>query len=132
MSQQNSFRRALARNQTTNDKSFYALENGIKATLESLQKINTVVGGQMKILKTDLLEIKCFLAVLYKYNIHLRRSTIFAQQIRYYFELLGTLHTQVRFYRAAFYAYKMAIFYYFVTSRWLCKPCLSFPNSCLK
>ena len=61
MATQNQFQAALEKVQTKNDENFF-LGNEIKETQESVPKITEIVGGQLKLLQTELLEIKAVFA----------------------------------------------------------------------
>ena len=89
---------------------FFILGNEIKETQESVQKIMEIGGGQLKLLQTELLQIKGVIASIAICNVHFTQNMIFMQQIRDYVDHLGTLYTHIKSYRAAFYAYKIALF----------------------
>ena len=110
MKTQRQFKDVLERVQTQNDKNFFLLGNEIKDTQDSIQKITDIVGSQLKLLEKDLLQIKGVIAHLSICNMHITQTMIFSQQIRDYITHLGTLYTHVKTYRAAFYAYKIALF----------------------
>ena len=88
----------------------FFLGNEIKETQESVQKITELVGGQLKLLQTELLQIKGVIASISVCNVRFTQNMIFMQQIRDYMDHLGTLYTNMKSYRAAFYAYKFALF----------------------
>ena len=110
MATQKQFQAVLERVQTKNDENFFILGNEIKETQESVQKITEIVGGQIKLLQTELLHIKGVIASISVCNVHFTQNMIFMQQIRDYVDHLGTLYTHIKSYRAAFYAYKIALF----------------------
>ena len=110
MATQKQFKAVLERVQTKNDETFFILGNEIKETQESLQKLTGIVGGELKLLQTELLQIKGVIASISVCNVHLTQNMIFMQQIRDYVDHLGTLYTHIKSYRAAFYAYKNALF----------------------
>ena len=107
---QKQFQSVLERIQTKNEKNFFILGNEIKETQDSVQKITDIVRGQIKLLQTELLQIKGVIASISECNIHFTQSMIFMQQIRDYVDHLGTLYTHIKSYRAAFYAYKIMLF----------------------
>ena len=109
MATQKHFQAVLERVQTKND-DFFILGNEIKETQESVQKITEIVGGQSKLQQTELLEIKGVIASLSVGDVHFTQNMIFMQEIRDYVDHLETLYTQIKSYRAAFYAYKSALF----------------------
>ena len=110
MATQKQFQAVLERVQTKNDENFFILGNEIKETQESVQKITEIVGGQLKLLQTELLHIKGVIASISVCNVHFTQNIIFMQQIRDYVDHLGTLYTHIKSYRAAFYAYKIVLF----------------------
>ena len=110
MATQKQFQAVLERVQTKNDENFFILGNEIKGTQESVQKITEIVGGQLKLLQTELLHIKGVIAPISVCNVHFTQKMIFMQQIRDYVDHLGTLYTHIKTYRVAFYAYKIALF----------------------
>ena len=109
MATQKQFQAVLERVQTKNDENFFILGNEIKETQESVRKITEIVGGQLELLQTELLHIKGVIASISVCNVHLTQNVIFMQQIRDYVDHLGTLYTHIKFYRAAFYAFKIAL-----------------------
>ena len=110
MATQKHFQAVLERVQTKNDENFFILGKEIKETQESVQKITEIVGGQLKLLQTELLQIKGVIASKSVCNVHSTQNMNFMQQIRDYVDHLGTLYTHIESYRAAFYAYKIALF----------------------
>ena len=110
MATQKQFQAVPERVQTKNDENFFILGNEIKETQESVPKITEIVGAQLKLLQTKLLEIKGVIASLSVCNVQFTQNMISNQQIRDYVDLLGTLYTHIKSYRAAFYAYKTALF----------------------
>ena len=110
MATQKQFQAMLERVQTKNDASFFILGNEIKETQENVQKITEIVGGQLKLLQTELLQIKGVIASISLCNVHFTQKMIFMQHIRDYLDHLGTLYTHIKSYRAAFYAYKIGLF----------------------
>ena len=110
MATQKQFQAVLERVQTKNDENFFILGNEFKETQESVQKITEIVGGQIKLPQTELLQIKGVIASISVCNVHLTQNMIFMQQIRDYVDHLGALYTHIKSYRAAFYAYKIAFF----------------------
>ena len=69
-----------------------------------------MVGGQLKLLQTELLEIKRIIVSLTVCNVDFTQNMIFMQQTCEYLDHLGTLYTHIKSYRAASYAYKIALF----------------------
>ena len=67
------------------------------------RKIAEIVGGQLKLLQTELLKINGLIAALQVCNVHLTQEMNFMQQIRDYVDYLGTLSAQIKSYRAASY-----------------------------
>ena len=110
MATQKQFQAVLERVQTKNDEKFCILGNQIKETQESVQKITEIVGGQLKLLQNELLEIKGVIASISVCNVHFTQNMIFMQQIRDYVDQFGTLYLHIESYRTAFYAYKIALF----------------------
>ena len=107
---QNQFQDVLQRVQTKNDEKFFLLGNEIKDTQDSVVKITKLVGTQLKALEKELMEIKGVIANLPVCNQQLIHSMSFLQQIRDYIDHLGTLYAHVKSYRAAFYAYQIALY----------------------
>ena len=64
----------------------------------------------MQKLDVELREIKDVIAHLYDCNAHLAQTMNFYQQLQEYISYLNSLYTHVKSYRAAFYAYKIALF----------------------
>ena len=110
MDQQRSFQETLQRVQTKNDENFFMLGHEIKATQESVQQINDAIGANLRLLQTDILKIKGVLARTWKCNLHIIQNMYFSEEIRSYINHLDSLYTHVKSYRAAFYAYKIALF----------------------
>ena len=108
--QQTIFQKTLERVQNRNDENFFLLGNGIKDTQESVAKITEVVNDNLQKLDVDLREIKDVIAHLYGCNAHLAQTMNFYQQLQEYISYLNSLYTHVKSYRAAFYAYKIALF----------------------
>ena len=104
MATQKQFEALLERVQTKKDENVFILGNEIKETHESVQKITKIVGGQLKLLQTELLQIKGVIASISVCNVQFAQNVIFMQQIRDYMDHLGTLYTQIKSYRATFYA----------------------------
>ena len=107
MATQKQFQGVLERVLTKNDENFFILGSEIKETQESVHKR---VSGQLKLLQTELLQIKGVIASISVCNINFTQNMIFVQQIRDYVDHLETLYTHIKSYRAAFYAYKIAHF----------------------
>ena len=85
-------------------KFFSILGNEIKETQESVQKKIEKVGGQIKLLQTELIEVKRVIASLSLSNVHFTQNMIFMQQIRDYVNHLATIYTRIKPHRASFYA----------------------------
>ena len=110
MATQKQFQAMLETVQTKNDETFFILGSEIKETQESVQKMTEIVGGQLKLLQTELLQIKGVIASISVCNVHFTQNMIFMQQIRGYLDHFGTLYAHIKSYRAAFYAYKIGLF----------------------
>ena len=106
----NQFQDVLQRVRTKNDENCFLLGHEIKDTQDSVAKITKLVGTQLKALEKELWEIKGVIANLPVCNQQLIHSMSFFQQIRDYIDHLGTLYAHNESYRAAFYAYQIAIF----------------------
>ena len=110
LKQQTLFQKTLERVQNRNDENFFLLGNEIKETQESVAKITEVVNNNLQKLDVELREIKDVIAHLYDCNEHLGQTMNFYQQLQDYISCLNSLYTHVKLYRAAFYAYKIALF----------------------
>ena len=104
------FQKTLERVQNRNDENFFLLGNEIKEMQESVAKITEVVNDNLQKLDVELREIKDVIAHLYDCNAHLAQTMSFSQQLQEYISYLNSLYTHVKSYRAAFYAYKIALF----------------------
>ena len=112
--------------QTKNDENFFILGNETKETQESVQKITEIVGGQLKLLQTELLQIKGVIASITVCNVHLTQSMIFMQQIRDYVDHLGTLYTHINILPSRFLRLQnCTLLHKFVTCSWLRHPKIS-------
>ena len=69
-----------------------------------------VVNGNLQNLDVELREIKGVISHLVDCNAHLAQTINFYQQLQEYISYLNSLYTHVKSYRAAFYAYKIALF----------------------
>ena len=107
---QNQSQDVLQRVQTKKDEKIFFLGNEIKETQVSVVKITKLVGTQLKALEKELLEIKGEIVNLPVCNQQLIHSISFLQQIRDYTDHLGTLYAHIKCYRAAFYAYQIALY----------------------
>ena len=107
---QNQFKDVLQRVQMKNDEKFFLLGNEIKDTQDSVFKITKLVGTQLKALENELISIKGVIANIPVCNQQLIHSMSFLQQIRDYIDHLGTLYAHIKSYRAAFYAYQIALY----------------------
>ena len=110
LKQQTVFQKTLERVQNRNDENLFLLGNEIKETQESVAKITEVVNDNLQTLDVELREIKEVIAHLYDCNAHLAQTIDFYQQLQEYISYLNSLYTHVKSYRAAFYAYKIALF----------------------
>ena len=110
LKQQTVFQNTLERVENRNDENFFQLGNEIKETQESVAKITEVVNDNLQKLDVELREIKDVIAHLYDCNAHLAQTMNFYQQLQEYISYLNSLYTHVKSYRAAFYAYKIALF----------------------
>ena len=110
LKQQTVFQETLERVQNRKDENFFLLGNEIKETQESVAKITEVVNDNLQTLDVELREIKEVTAHLYDCNAHLAQKMKFYQQLQEYISYLNSLYTHVKSYRAAFYAYKIALF----------------------
>ena len=110
LKQQTVFQKTLERVQNRTDENFFLLGNEIKETQESVAKITEVVNDNLQKLDVELREIKDVIAHLYYCNAQLARTMNFYQQLQEYISYLNSLYTHVKSYRAAFYAYKIALF----------------------
>ena len=110
LKQQTVFQKTLERVQNRNDENFFLLGNEIKETQESVAKITEVVNDNLQKLDVELREIEDVIAHLYDCNAHLAQTMNFYQQLQEYISYLNSLYTHVKSYRAAFYAYKIALF----------------------
>ena len=84
--------------------------NEIKETQESVAKTTEVVKGNLQKLDVELREIKGVISHLVDCNAHLAQTINFYQQMQEYISYLNSLYTHAKSYRAAFYAYKIALF----------------------
>ena len=89
---------------------FFLLVKEIEDTQDSVVKITKHMGTQLKAREKELLQIKGVIARLPVCNRQPIHSISFLQQIRNYIDHLGTLYTQVKSYRAAFYVYQFALY----------------------
>ena len=110
LKQQTVFQKTLERVQNGNDENFILLGNEIKETQESVAKITEVVSDKMQKLDVELREIKGVISHLVDCNAHLAQTINFYQQLQEFFSYLNSLYTHVKSYRAAFHAYKIALF----------------------
>ena len=104
------FQKMLERVQNGNAENFFLLGNEIKETQESVAKIAEVVSDNLQKLDVELRQIKGVISHLVDCNAHLAQKINFYQQLQEYFNYLYSLYTHVKLYRAAFYAYKIALF----------------------
>ena len=104
------FQKTLERVQNKNDENFFLLGNEIKETQESVAQINEDVSDNLQKLDVELREIKEVICHLVDCKAHLAQTTNFYQQLQEYISYHNSLYTQVKSYRAAFYAYKIALF----------------------
>ena len=109
LKQQTTFQKMLERVPNRNDENFFLLGNGKKETQKSVAKITEVVNDNLQKLDVELHEIKD-IAHLYGCNAQLAQTMNFYQQLQNYISYLNSLYTHVKSYRAAFYAYKIALF----------------------
>ena len=107
---QNQFQDVLQRVQTKNDENFFLLDHEITDTKDSVVKITKLVGTQLQAWK-KLMEIKGVIANLPVCNRQLIHRMSFFQQIRDYIDHLGTVYAHIKSYRAAFYAYQIALYF---------------------
>ena len=110
LKEQTVFQKTLERIQNRNDENFFLLGNEIKETQESVAKITEVVSDNLQKLDVDLPEIKEVISHLVDFNARLAQTIIFYQKLQEYISYLNSLYTHVKSYRAAFYAYKIALF----------------------
>ena len=110
LKQQTVFQKTLARVQNRNGEYFFLLGNEIKETQESVAKNTEVVSDKLQNLDVELREIKGVITHLVDCNEHLAQTTNFYQQLQEYISYLNLLYTHVKSYRAAIYAYKIALF----------------------
>ena len=108
--QQTVFQKTLEREQTRNDTKFFLLGNKIQETQESAAKITEVVNDNLQKLDVELRAIKGVISHLVDCNAHLAQTLKFYQQLQEYISYLNSFYTHVISYRAAFYAYKIALF----------------------
>ena len=109
LNQQTVFQKTLERVQIRNDENFFLLGNEIKEIQESEAKITEVVNDNLQILHVELREIKEVISHQVDCNTHLAQTMKFCQQLQEYISYLNSLYTHVKSYRAAFYAYKIAL-----------------------
>ena len=110
MATQKQFQAVLERVETKNDDCFFVLGKEIKETKKSVREITEIVGGHLNLLQTEVFEIKGIIASLSVCNGHFTQNMIFLQQIRDYVDHLGTFYTHIKFWRAAFHTYQIALF----------------------
>ena len=110
MKQQTVFQETLERVQSRNDENFFLLGNEIKETQESVAQITEVVSDKLQKLDVELRQIKGVISHVVDCNAHLAQTIYFYQQLQEYISYLNSLYTHVKSYRAAFYAYKIALF----------------------
>ena len=110
LKQQTAFQKTLERVQNRIDENFFLLGNEIKETQERVAKITEVVNGNLQKLDVELREIRGVISHLVDCNAHLAQTIKFYQQLQEYISYLNSLYTHVKSYRAAFYAYKIALF----------------------
>ena len=110
LKQQTVFQKTLERVQNRNDEIFFLLVNEIKETQEIVANITEVLNDNLRKLDVELREIKDVIAHLYDCNAHLAQTMNFYQQFQESISYLISLYTHVKSYRAAFCAYKIALF----------------------
>ena len=110
MATQKQFQAVLERVQTKNDECFSILGKEIKETQKSVREIMEIVGGHLNLQQTEVFEVKGIIALLSVCNGHFTQNMIFMQQIRDYVDHLGTLYTHIKFWRADFHTYQIALF----------------------
>ena len=110
LKQQTVFQKTLERVQNRNDENFFLLGNEIQETQESVAKMTEIVNDNLQKLDVELREIKGVISHLVDCNAHLAQTLNFYQQLQEYISYLNSLYTHVKSYRAAFYAYKIALF----------------------
>ena len=110
LKQQTVLQKSLKRVQTRNNENFFLLANEIQETQESVAKITEVVNDNLQKLDVELREIKGIISHIVDSNAHLAQTINFQQQLQEYISYLNSLYTHVKSYRAAFYAYKIALF----------------------
>ena len=99
--------------QNRNDEIFFIVGNEIKETQESVAKITEDVSDNLQKLDVELRQIKGVISHLVDCNAHLAQTINFYQQLQEYISYINSLYTHVKSYRAAFYAYKIALFLIF-------------------
>ena len=110
LKQETVFRKTLESVQSRKDENFFLLGNEIKETQESVAKITEVVSDNLQKLDVELRQIKGFKSHLVDCNAHLAHTISFYQQLQDYSSYLNSLYIHVKSYRAAFNAYKIALF----------------------
>ena len=109
LNQQTVLQKTLERVQKRNDENFFLLGNEIEETQKSVAKITEDVKDNLHKLDVELREIKGVISHLVDCNVHLAQTLNFHQQLQEYISYLISLYTHVKSYRAAFYAYKIAL-----------------------
>ena len=110
LKQQTVFQKTLERVQTRNDENFFLLGNEIQETQESVAKITQVVNDNLQKLDVELRANKGVIFHLVDCNAHLAQTWNFYKQFQEYISYLNSLYTHIKSHRAAFNAYKIALF----------------------
>ena len=110
LKQQTAFQTTLDRVQNRNYEYFFLQGNEKQETQESVAKITEVVNDNLQKLDVELRAIKGVISHLVDCNAHLTQTLNFYQQLQGYISYLNSLYTRVKSYRAAFHAYKIALF----------------------
>ena len=109
LQQQTVFQKTLERVQNRNDEKLFQLGNEIQETQESVAMITEVVNDNQQKLDVELRAIKGVISHPVDCNAHLAQTMNFYQQLPECISYLNPLYTHVKSYRAAFYAYKIAL-----------------------
>ena len=110
LQQQTVFQETLERVQNRNDENFFLLGNEIQKTQESIAQITEVVNDNLQKHDVELRAIKGVISHLVDCNAHFAQTLNFYQQLQEYISYLNSLYPYVKSHRAAFYAYKRALF----------------------
>ena len=100
----------LQRVQSASDENFFLLGNQVRATQQNLKSIHDAVNDHLQVLHDRINGIQKDLIQRKECQRRQAQYFLFLEEIRYVISHLGTLHTHIKSYQAAFYAYKINLF----------------------